>query len=214
MKKIAHHPDVSTLMTCAAGSQPEALCAVVASHLAVCPKCMSEVSRLEKIGVALFEKLDPEPVALDAPLAAVKTVAESASDQCEIHRPEGDVPAPLVALIGPWLDQIDWRPLGADVWHFPIALSKTAQGDLRLVKISPGLALPKYATKGEELALVLRGKCRDDLNTLGPGDFIDRDTSTHQVLRADDTLGCILLIATDAGLRFGEPQLPPAGRFS
>lgn len=174
---------------------------------------MNEVGRLEKIGVALFEKLDPEPVALNAPLAAIRSVAESASGQCVIHRPEGDVPAPLVALIGPRLDDIAWQPLGTDVWQFPIPLSKTAQGDLRLVKISAGRALPKYATKGEELALVLRGKCRDDLNALGPGDFIDRDHSTDQLLTADDTLGCILLIATDAGLRFGEPQLPSAGWF-
>ena len=172
--KIAHHPDVSTLMTCAAGSQPEVLCAVVASHLSVCPACMNEVSRLEKIGVALFEHLDPAPLALNTPVAAVKHVAEQAVGQCGNYWPIGDVPAPLSSLIGFWLDDLDWLPLGPGAWQFAIPLSKSAKGDLRLIKIAPGRALPKYAAHGEELALVLRGGCRDGSKVFGLGDFTDR----------------------------------------
>ncbi len=201
--KISHHPDVSTLMTCAAGSQPEALCAVVASHLSVCPTCMSEVGRLEKIGVALFDKLAPEPLALSVPIAAVRSAARNAVDQCELHRPIGDVPTPLSTAIGPWLDDVAWRPLGGDVWHFTIPLSKMAKGDLRLVKIAPGHALPKYSAKGEELALVLRGACRDGTNVFGLGDFADRDDSADQLISADEAMGCILLIASDTKLQFG-----------
>ena len=53
---ITHHPDISTLMCCAAGSQPEAFAAVVASHLALCPECRAEVRHMQEIGVALFDK--------------------------------------------------------------------------------------------------------------------------------------------------------------
>ena len=206
--KIAHHPDVSTLMTCAAGSQPEVLCAVVASHLSVCPTCRNEVSGLEKIGVALFEHLDPVPLALNAPIAAVKHVAEQGLGQSKIYWPVGDVPAPLSSLIGPWLDDLDWRPIGTGAWQFVIPLSEAAKGDLRLIKIAPGRALPKCGADGEELALVLRGGCRDGSNVFKLGDFNDRDDGADQLIVADEELGSILLIANETELSFGEPQLP------
>ena len=52
--KINHHLDDSTLMSCAAGSQPEALAAVVSSHLSVCPRCRTELKKHALIGEALF----------------------------------------------------------------------------------------------------------------------------------------------------------------
>ena len=176
---------------------------------------MNEVSRLERIGVALFEKLDPAPVvAMTAPMAAAEYSLSQAVGQCELHRSPGDVPTPLSGLIGPRLDDVDWRPLGKGVWQFPIPLSKSAKGDLRLIKIAPGRALPKYGARGEELALVLRGACRDGANVFAPGDFTDRDDGADQLIAADDKLGSILLIANESELSFGEPQLPFAGRFA
>lgn len=175
---------------------------------------MNEVSRLEKIGVALFENLDPQPVALTVPIAAARAAAKNTEDQCENHRPIGDVPAPLSSLIGPWLDDLDWHPLGEGVWHFVIPLSKTAKGDVRLIKIAPGRPLPKYGAQCDELALVLRGACRDGSNVYRLGDFTDRDNSPDQLIAADGELSCILLIASEIELRLGEPQLRSAGRFA
>ncbi len=156
---------------------------------------MNEVSRLEKIGVGLFENLDPQPVAFTTPITAARAAAKNAVDQCVIHRPIGDVPAPLSSLIGPWLDDLDWHPLGEGVWHFAIPLSKTAKGDLRLIKIAPGRPLPKHGAQFDELAVVLRGACRDGSNVYRLGDFTDRDDSADQLIAADGELGCILLIA-------------------
>ena len=52
---------------------------------------MTEVSRLERIGVALFEKLDPAPVvAMTAPMAAAEYSLSQAVGQCELHRSPGD----------------------------------------------------------------------------------------------------------------------------
>ncbi|MFA9475945.1 MAG: cupin domain-containing protein [Filomicrobium sp.] len=212
---IAHHPDVSTLITCAAGSQPEALCAVIASHLSVCPSCMREVSRLEKIGVVLFHDLIPEPLAQHAPVGGVKpNKKEEAAQRCGNHGPQGDVPAPLSEVIGPWLDDIAWCPLGAGAWHFPIPLSKAAKGDLRLIKLSPGRALPKLAHKGDELALVLRGGCKDESKAFGPGDFAESNDVADQLISAHVVHGCILLMASETELKFGEPRYPFAGSFA
>lgn len=176
---------------------------------------MNEVRRLERVGVALFEKLDPAPIlAMSAPTAAVSYAVQPSADQFKLHEPVGDVPAPLMNLIGPWLDDLDWQPMGTGVWQFPIPLSKMAKGDLRLIRIAPGGTLPKYGAYGEEMALVLRGACRDGANMLSLGDFSDRDDGADQLIAADEKLGSILLMANESELRFGEPQLPFAGRFA
>ncbi len=199
--RITHHPDASILMTCAAGSQPEVLCAVIASHLSVCPSCMSEVGRLEKIGVALFDGLDPKPLKSKVPLTAANAGDAQKKGWSHSDRSQDDVPPPLTGVIGPRLDDIEWLLLAAGVWHFPIPLSLAAKGDLRLVKMSPGSELLNCGHKGEELALVLRGKCRDELNSLCPGDFADREEGSDCLIVADEALGCTLLIASEHELQ-------------
>ena len=54
---IVHHPDDATLMSFAAGSLTEALAAVVATHIAMCPRCARELELLELVGTALIESM-------------------------------------------------------------------------------------------------------------------------------------------------------------
>src|SRR3989337_2461423 len=103
---IAHPPDVATLMSCAAGSEPEALAAVVASHISMCPRCAAEVQKLEQIGGALFDAIGTAPVVREAPVVAARA-SEADRDGSEARPGEpGDVPAPLVSLVGRSLDEI------------------------------------------------------------------------------------------------------------
>ena len=96
---ISSHPDISTLMTCSAGSTPEALCAVVTSHLSMCSKCWDELRSMETIGVALFDEL--EPIKIDTtPPERVTTATEDAPAGGVSASIDGDVPNPLVEVIG------------------------------------------------------------------------------------------------------------------
>jgi putative transcriptional regulator len=197
---ITHHPDIATLMSCAAGSQPEALAAVIAAHISMCPRCASEVGKLAEIGATLFDDIPPAPVACQAPVAAVRALeAESYSS---LPAPAGDVPAPLVACVGCSLDAISWKPLGAGVWHFPIPLSQHASGHLALVKIAPGRAVPEHGHGGEELTLLLRGSYHDEIGTFRVGDVADLDPDVEHRPIADETTGCICLIASEKKARF------------
>ena len=45
--KIAHHPGLESLMSCSAGSMPEAFAAVMASHISIGPKCRKELAIME-----------------------------------------------------------------------------------------------------------------------------------------------------------------------
>jgi len=195
---ITRHPDISTLMTCAAGSQPEVLCAVVASHLAMCPECMGELKRLEKIGVALFEGLPPTlmPAGLKSDVDRFVDHA-NAGDVAGRVLARGDVPAPLVAVLGESLDKLDWAPLSAGVWHYQVPLTPGAKGDLRLLKLSPGAAVPEHTHQGEELSVVLCGSYSDRFGTFHRGDFADLDDQATHDLIADGNKGCVLLVGSE-----------------
>jgi putative transcriptional regulator len=198
---IKHHADIATLMSCAAGSQPEALAAVIACHLASCPRCAAEVKRMAEIGVALFDKLDPARMAEDAPLVAARA-AEADDHVSSPPAPAGDVPYPIAERVGTSLDQIAWKRLGPGLWHFPIPLSKGAAGDLRLIKVAPGKELPEHGHRGEELTLLLRGSYHDEIGTFQEGDIADLDDEVEHRPVADEMTGCICLIASERKARF------------
>ena len=194
--QIVHHPDVTTIMTCSAGSQPEALCAVVTSHLSMCPECMRELSLLEEIGVSLFECS-----VADATVAESKppSIADGIDQIREMppYPTKGDVPWPLIPVLGGHhLDSIEWTEIRSGISTYPIELSPDATGDLRLLRLEPGARLPEHGHLGEELTLVLRGSCSDEGGAYVVGDMADLDDETrHSVVAGDQ--GCILLIASE-----------------
>lgn len=196
--KISHHPDVATLMCCSAGSQPEACAAVIASHLAVCPTCRKEVRRMQKIGVALFDTLEPECLAAPAPV--VKMRAAEANDR-EKSEPcvlsAGEIPQFLVSCVGPCLDIMSWDPVTQGIWTHAIVLSPGASGDLRLVKVEPGRSFPEHGHTGWELTLVLRGSYTDEFGTFRPGDVADLDADAEHRPVACKSEGCICLMASE-----------------
>ncbi len=197
---ITHHPDVATLMSCAAGSQPEALAAVIASHISMCPACAAEVARMQEIGVALFAGLEPAAVTREAPVAALRAL-EAESETVNGMAPAGDVPAPIAARVGPRLDDIPWKRIAPGMWQHHIPL-KGGRGDLRLIKVAPGKEIPEHGHGGEELTLLLRGSYRDEFGTFRSGDVADLDTDAEHHPVADEVEGCICLIANERKARF------------
>lgn len=195
--KITHHLDNATLMSCAAGSQPEALAAVGSSHLAVCPRCRAELKRLALIGEALFENLSPEPVSLSAPVA-VMLAGETAITEAV----GGDIPAALHAALNGRFDRIPWRRVAAGVWHCPIPLSEGASGDLRLVKVAPGTKLPEHGHSGSELTVILDGSYTNEFGTFQCGDVADLGDDVEHRPVVDPVRGCICLTASDEKSRF------------
>jgi putative transcriptional regulator len=199
---IQHHLDPSTLMSCAAGSQPEALAAVVASHLSVCPHCRSELKKFERIGQALFDAILPTPVLKDAPVIAMRSFAADADAAPGTAAAAGDIPLPIRAIAGLNLDDIRWRRLGPGVWHYPLPLSENTNGDLRLLKVAPGTAIPEHGHGGSELTLLLRGSYSDGLGTFRAGDVADLGDDVEHEPVADSSEGCICLVASDQKAKF------------
>lgn len=208
---IQHHPNFESLMSCSAGSMPEAFAAVMASHISVCPACRKELALMEDIGVELFSKIAPAAITREAPIAVMRRAeadgephdaAAALPGASSMGSKPGGMPAPLAPLAGPDLERVAWRRLAPGIQHFPIPLSPGAKGHLRLVKVAPGAVLPTHDHGGTELTLVLKGSYSDVTGQYRAGDVSDIAEGIEHSPLADAKEGCVCLIASDQKIRF------------
>lgn len=198
---ITHHPDGATLTEFAAATLAEPLAAVVASHVAMCPSCRSEVADLERFGAALM--LDAKLPSPARPVRVKSHLQEvGRTEQWKVERSGELLPAPLVAAYGLTIDSIPWRRLGPGVWHHRLALRQEGEGDLRLLRIAAGRTMPDHGHGGAELTLMLDGSYRDVTGVYSRGDVQDVDEAVeHQPVVGTDK-DCICLIASVHPARF------------
>lgn len=204
--KIHHHPDDATLLSYAAGSLPEALSAVVATHIAMCPRCRREVAEMELLGGVILEGLEASPVGTARREGAGAMLRESGGFDPRLvapdHQARNGLPGPLGRLVGCSLADISWKRLGFGVWHYPLALSGESGGDLRLLKVAPGRVMPEHGHSGSELTLLLDGSYRDEIGEFGVGDVADLDDEVEHSPVSHPQTGCICLIASEGRARF------------
>lgn len=201
---ITHHPDVSTLMSCAAGSQPEAQAAIVASHLSMCPVCAREVGRMEKIGAVLFEGIEPVAMTRPVPVAAARSQeADTPAPRSAKPAASSAIPYPLREKLGlETLDDVPWKRVATGVWLHALPMSEGANGYLFLLKVAPGVRVPDHGHDGEELTLLLDGSYADATGVYKKGDVADLDPDVEHSPLADAATGCICLVASEKQARF------------
>ena len=197
-----HHPSQARLLDYASGSLPEPLALLVATHLALCPLCRRGLAELEAVGGALLEALPPEPVAddslarllarIDRPAPPAEPVARAAAAADLV------LPQPLRDYVGS-LDRVAWRHLG------PLSEARLLTGfekfTTRLLRVTPGTALPRHTHAGSELTLVLQGGFSDVTGHYLRGDVCEADSGVDHRPVADQDEICVCLIVTDAPLR-------------
>lgn len=206
---ITHHPCEASLMSCAAGSMPEAFAAVMASHLAVCPTCREHFDVLDAMGVALLETVAPAAVVGSAPVIAMR--AQEADDELAIETryptgpmtSAGGVPGPLQPVIGNTLDDVAWQQVAPGQWQYPIRVGDPAPVALKLVRLAPGQTMPAPVHDAHGMMLVLGGSYATVATTYRTGDVAliePGDVQPDAV--ADATEGCVYLLAIDERLTF------------
>ncbi len=198
--KIEHHPDDSTLMSYAAGSLSEPLCAVVAAHLELCKACVHEVHAMERIGAALFEDLQGSPINSGTQEACCKAIGQPESNAKIPDEPQDH--SVLTRILGSKLADIHWKRLGFGIWHHPIKLSPNCNGDLRLIKVAPGQVMPEHGHGGSELTLILSGSYSDEFGKYNAGDLSDLGDDVEHRPVSDSLEGCVCLIASERKARF------------
>ena len=200
--RTEHHITRSTLHDYAAGTLCEALSVVAASHLAWCRECRKVVETAARAP----DLLRPLDHTAPSPAGASGESALKAMDRqprtTELADSDFGLPKPLALhLDGHGLEDVTWRKIFPGVAVHDLALPSGAAGQLRLVRISPGKALPEHGHGSAELSLVLRGAYRDGLGRYTIGDVADLDGAAVHRPVAEDA-GCICLVAAETPVRY------------
>lgn len=217
MRTIRHHPKTETLGDYAAGRLDEARAVVIATHAALCSACAKAIAGFEAVGGAMLEDAEPVDLAPDA-LEKILKRADAGANVVLPETPAGDKVGegrqndktggrpekrlPLSAYLDGAIDDVDWKPVAPGLSQSVIPAEGYRPGVLRLLKIAPGVQMPKHSHKGEELTLILRGAYEDEIGEFAVGDLADLDGDHTHTPRAIGEEPCICLIATAAPLKF------------
>ena len=115
----------------------------------------------------------------------------------------GELPRPLaMALGGASFSDIAWKTRAPGVAMCDVKLSPGARGQLKLLRIGAGRAMPEHGHGGEEITLVLQGAYHDHMGRFARGDVADLDEDIEHRPVADSGEACICLVAIEQPTRF------------
>ena len=203
-----HHLPDEYLLAYAAGSLEEPLALLVATHLALCPRCRSENAQLEAIGGQMLEQLQPADLddqALERLLARFDEPDPEPDPRpvADSHHIDPSIPQPLRDYLGASLEDLDWvsfRGLKAAG-----LLAERTDFKTRMLWINAGTAMPVHGHQANEMTLVLQGDFEDDGVRYGPGDVAIAGPETHHRPIAGSEQDCLCLVVTDGPLRLTGP---------
>lgn len=215
-QKPSHHPGSELLMDYAAGSLPEPVALLAASHVSLCRACQAEVRRLEALGGALFDRLEADPLdadSLERALARLE-LPESRDGKrqgAEAPRQDARLPKPLRAYLPDGLEGLTWKSFGA---VSEAALLTDYSGiKTRLLRIKGGTSMPQHTHDGREYTLLLAGGFSDESGHYLRGDLAEADSGVDHRPVADAGEDCLCLAVTDAPLRLTGPLGRHLNRF-
>lgn len=207
LSDIRHHPKDLTLAAFAFGQIDEARSVVIAAHLKHCPVCRRAIADFESLGGACLETVEPMSMsesALDSfwLRAGKQEAAPAPASILAANDFALDAAHPLAKYLKDGVDAIEWRQVAPGLSQFIIPAEGYRPGVLRLLKISPGVKIPRHTHGDEELTLILRGSYTDEVGEFRRGDLADLDEDVLHAPLATGEEPCICLIATSAPLRF------------
>ncbi|MBS0125716.1 ChrR family anti-sigma-E factor [Thetidibacter halocola] len=202
MTEPKHHLTDDLILGYSAGTLPEAVNLIVATHVSLCDTCRAAVEAHDAVGGALIEDCDSVEVSDACLVGALDLIRNGAwaAPEKRVQAADPVLPAPLRDYVGGSLADVKWRPVGMGVKQ---AILPT-QGDAtaRLLYIPAGMAIPDHGHRGMELTLVLQGAFSDDDGLFARGDIEVAHEDLHHTPVADISEDCICLAVTDAPLRF------------
>ena len=198
--KITHHLSEDLILGYSAGTLPEAVNLIVATHISLCDQCRAALEASDAIGGALIETVDSVAVpeaCFDDTMALIRKARPEAKPAPLAPSP---VPGPLRSYLDGGFEDVRWRSVGMGVKQAVLATSPEASA--RLLYIPAGTAVPDHSHRGLELTLVLQGAFEDEEGRFARGDIEIADAEVDHMPVADVSEDCICLAVTDAPLRF------------
>lgn len=190
----AHHPNEDLLFGYAAGAVTGARALIVATHLAYCAHCRSQVAAAETIG---GEILDRELGMATGSVPEPRRDAASGSTETPLSPGEFDfAPRHLRNVLA--AAQRRWINVWFGVKEMPIPEYGPAT---RLLWIPKGRRMPRHDHYGEEMTLVLKGNFSDATGHYAAGDFQTGTPGLDHQPHAGSQGPCICLVVEKGGLK-------------
>ncbi len=187
----------------ASGKASPALAALVDAHLTLKPENRRFVAALEEVAGLAVEEGDPVPVSgRDARLAAIFDMVDAAPAG------EGDpedtlMPRSLRRFVGADIARVPWRTLLPGLKEYRI--QDDDDGEVSLIWVRPGQAMPTHTHEGREVTLVLKGGFSDVTGHYRRGDIVIADEAVDHRPIADKDEDCICFAVTEAPVRLTGP---------
>ncbi|MDA0702270.1 MAG: ChrR family anti-sigma-E factor [Proteobacteria bacterium] len=210
-----HIPPEEILLGYAVGALDAAPALAVETHLALRPGTWARIEMLEAVGGAMLDGIEPAPLssdALDRALAGIERPVAAENPPAPPPAVDAEtaalVPAPLRSLVGPSIHALPWRRCGRGIEEAKLGM-RGQGGNARLLRIQPGVRVPRHTHRGTELTLVLGGAYRDGGQHFAVGDMQYADAGDDHAPQADPGEPCLCLIVLEAPIRL----TGPFGRF-
>jgi len=192
------HPAEALLASCAAGTLRPGAALVVRAHLASCPACRAQARFFESLGGALLEAEPPAAMSADA-LSRVLSAIDAPPPAPPPKAPRrGDAAALPPGLEGLSVGRRRWIAPGVRVT--PLKTNARSRELTYLLRIGPGMVLPRHTHSGCEFTCVLEGAFSDASGRYEAGDFIAADEAVEHSPVVAREGACICLASTDSPL--------------
>lgn len=194
----------------AAGALDAAMNLLVETQAGVAPSANRILGLAEAISGAMFEAETPTPLradALERVLAKIANEPAAAAAMRAVTERNDSLLAEISALPAV-LQDAAIRTLARRKWKRPtpglriLELEIETQGKAELIRIEPGLSIPKHKHEGNEYTLVLTGAFTDEQGHYGVGDVSFADPTVKHRPRADRGAVCWNLAITYGELKF------------
>jgi putative transcriptional regulator len=209
-----HHLDDDVLLAYVTGTATEPVSLVVACHLTLCAKCRGQVAAAELVGGAL---LDGQPMAAlsedalgralgrldDQSLAGPPPPPASRTDEPFVFAGL-PLPRPLARYLtvntATGDSQRTLRFLAPGVRGVDLPLRAPPAVRTRLLRLAPGVEIPRHAHAAPEFTLVFSGGLSEGDEHYGRGDVRFLDTAGVHVQRVDSNGPCVALVVNEGAL--------------
>lgn len=208
---MSHAISDEFLLDYATGAASAPVGLFVASHLTLNPAARRNYRRLEAVGGALLESIEPvapEPDALARLFARIDAGHGIERPVAAPARAAADsLPAPLRAFVPDGLDALEWKRLAKGVEEAVLDVAGEPNRKTTLLRIAAGRAIPKHTHRGLEMTLVLDGAFADEAGLYARGDVCVTDESIEHQPTAERAKDCLCLAVADAPIRLTGPFL-------
>ena len=205
---IRHHPDEPLMAAFLAGSLPMGFNLAISAHVDCCRPCQRRFAELAERTSADWVH-DPSPggddltplldriMALPPDAPSRPVTSERSSGFVKVHDEVVELPMVLADIAN---EGLSWKRIGKGIHQ--ALLNVDTQTKCELIRLEPGVRVPRHGHMGQEIMLVLSGHIVDDWDTYGRTDFVHY-TRNHCHGQVSDN-GCLCLFVTDAPLKFTE----------